>query len=435
MNNTAKLPLNAGQTAAAESFFKFLFDKNQKEMNISGPGGVGKTFTMAHMIDEIMPRYFDTCSLMAVRPEFDEVVMTATTNKAAEVLAMATGRPTSTYHSFQGLRVKNNLNTGEQDLVPSRNFAVKSNKVIFIDEASMVDRKLRKYILEGTHNCKIVYVGDHAQLLPVKESSSPVYDSGIPTHYLTEQMRTSSPELQALHQQLRNTVEGKTGFLPIKTIPGVIDWVESDEMEKLLTQHFTTKTDSRITAFTNQQVVDYNTYIRELNGHMGEFTIGEELVSNSAVSIGRDDRLSIEQEVKIIDADSSTRKIIVTPDIELEVRDCALDTGYGGIIESAPVPVNYEYFTQLVKYFAKVKNWEKHYYLKENFPELRAMHACTVHKSQGSSYDTIFIDAGDLSNCRVPDTVARLLYVAVSRARHRVVFYGDLDAKYGGLVR
>lgn len=434
MNNTAKLPLNAGQSAASEDFFKFLFDKHQKEMGISGPGGVGKTYTMANMIDEIMPRYFHTCSVMGERPLYDSVEMTATTNKAAEVLARATGRPASTYHSLQGLIVKTNYGTGEQTLAQSRNFSILQNKVIFIDEASMVDRQLRKYILEGTHQCKIVYVGDEHQLLPVKENESPVYASGIPTSYLTEQMRTSIPELQALHQQLRDTVSGKTGFLPIKIIPGIIDWVDNDQMIAELENHFGNQTDSRVVAYTNRQVVDYNNYIRGINGLEGEFQVGEQLVSNSAVTLNREDRLSIEQEVTIVDADSSTRKVIITPDIELEVRDTVLDLGYGGTTEAA-LPVNYDYFNQVVNYFAKQKNWKQHYELKETYPELRATHACTVHKSQGSSYDTIFIDAGDLSNCRIPDMVARLLYVAVSRARHRVVFYGDLASKFGGLVR
>jgi len=87
-----------------------------------------------------------------------------------------------------------------------------------------------------------------------------------------------------------------------------------------------------------------------------------------------------------------------------------------------------------MEFFRKQKNWERYYYMQEKIPELRARHACTVHKSQGSSYDTIFIDAADLSTCRQPDMVARLLYVAVSRARKRVVFYGDLANKYGGLT-
>lgn len=429
-----KLPLNQGQEAVAKEFFDFLLDPNATEFNISGPGGTGKTFLMSHLIDDTMPAYMETCSLMGAKPLYNEVIMTATTNKAAEVLAQATGRPTSTYHSFQGLIVKNDFKTGETNVVPSKSFAVKKNKIIFVDEASMIDRQLLKYAREGTHQSKLVFVGDASQLLPVKENKSPVYAGNIPTHYLTEQMRTDKLELKALHQQLRDTVNGVTGFLPIKCIPGVIDWVQGEEMEKLVLEHFCNPTDSRIVAYTNDQVINYNNFIREANGLTGEYKVSEKLVSNSAVKVGTEDRLSIEQEVEVIDQDSSTRMIRVVNDIELEVRDSTLDLGYGGIVSDVPVPTDPDYFNKLVKWLGKDKNWEPYFRLKETIPDLRAMHSCTVHKSQGSSYDTIFIDANDLSSCRQPDMVARLLYVAVSRARNRVVFYGDLAQKYGGLT-
>lgn len=432
--NTTSLPLNEGQKEAAEGFFNFLQDDTQKELNIAGPGGVGKTFTMAHMIDEIMPRYHKHCTEAGERPLYDEVVMAATTNKASEVLARATGRPTSTVHSYLGLTVKNNYSTGKADLIKSKSWNVKRNKVIFVDEASMIDSRLRELILEGTHQSKLVYVGDHDQLLPVMETTSPVYESGIPTHFLTQQMRTDKPELKALHQQMRDTIEGKTGFLPIKIIPGIIDWVDSVEMEALVNSHFGEPTDSRIVAYTNNQVINYNNYVREINGYSGEYSVGEELVSNSALQIGAGDRLSIEQELKIIDQDSSTETIRIQGNIDLVVRDTTLDLGYGGILQ-LKVPVDSDYFLRLVEWFRKEKNWERMYHLKETYPDLRARHACTVHKSQGSSYDTIFIDAADLSTCRQPDVVARLLYVAASRARHRIVFYGDLSTKFGGLVR
>ena len=71
--------------------------------------------------------------------------------------------------------------------------------------------------------------------------------------------------------------------------------------------------------------------------------------------------------------------------------------------------------------------------LKEEFPDLRPREACTVHKSQGSSFDTVYIDADDLSTCTNIATAARLLYVAVSRSRNRVVFYGKLHKKLGGI--
>ena len=433
-SKSTKLPLNQGQEAVAKEFFNFLLDPNATEFNISGPGGTGKTFLMSHLIDDTMPAYMETCSLMGTKPLYNEVIMTATTNKAAEVLAQATGRPTSTYHSFQGLIVKNDFKTGETNVVQSKSFAIKKNKIIFVDEASMIDKRLLKYAREGTHQSKLVFVGDASQLHPVKENKAPVYAGNIPTHYLTQQMRTDKPELKALHQQLRDTVNGITGFLPIKCIPGIIDWVQGEEMEKLVLEHFCNHTDSRIVAYTNDQVINYNNYIREANGYKGEYSVGEELVSNSAVKLGVEDRLSIEQEVKLIDQDSSTRMVRVVNDIELEVRDSTLDLGYGGIVSEVPLPTDPDYFNRLVKWLGKDKNWEPYFRMKETIPDLRATHACTVHKSQGSTYDTIFIDATDLSSCRQPDMVARLLYVAVSRARCRVVFYGELAQKYGGLT-
>src|SRR5690606_30589232 len=130
------LTLNDGQQAAADGFFQFLFSEG-KELIISGPGGVGKTFLMGFLIDEIMPRYQKTCSMMGIKTEYDEVIMTATTNKAAEVLAQATGRPTSTIHSFLNLKVQDDYTSGKSLLTKTLNWRIHSNMIIFIDEASM----------------------------------------------------------------------------------------------------------------------------------------------------------------------------------------------------------------------------------------------------------------------------------------------------------
>ena len=42
MNQAVELPLNAEQQAVADGFFAFLFN-DEKEINLRGPGGVGKT--------------------------------------------------------------------------------------------------------------------------------------------------------------------------------------------------------------------------------------------------------------------------------------------------------------------------------------------------------------------------------------------------------
>ena len=48
--------------------------------------------------------------------------------------------------------------------------------------------------------------------------------------------------------------------------------------------------------------------------------------------------------------------------------------------------------------------------------------------------DTVYIDATDLSTCTQKEVAARLLYVAVTRAKKHVVFYGDLAQKFGGFI-
>lgn len=429
-----RLPLNAGQQAAADGFFAFLMG-NEKELIISGPGGVGKTFLMGHMVDEIMPQYFSTCKLMGIEPEYREVVMTATTNKAAEVLSLNTGRPSSTIHSFLGLKVQDDFETGRSKLSKTKNWTVHQKKIIFIDECSMIDTPLRRYILEGTHQCKIVYVGDHCQLAPVMETLSPIYRSNLPFFELTEPMRTDKPDLLALNNQMRATVE--TGvFKPIKIVPGIIDHLDGEQMQALVDQLFIeTETSARLLAYTNKTVVNYNDYIRSLRGLPVEYTVGEILVNNSAIQLPKG-MISVEQEVEIIALNDKTEMVLIDPkqQVFLEVIHADLETSLGEIYRGVPLPVDKEHFTALTKYYGRIKEWVTYFNLKNNYPDLRPRDSCTVHKSQGSSYDISLIDLDDLSSCRNPDLAARLLYVGISRARHRVVFYGTLAEKYGGLI-
>lgn len=425
--------LNSGQRKAAEGFYDFLFG-SEKELNISGPGGVGKTFLMGKLIDEILPRYFDTCKLMGIPPEYDSVVMTATTNQAAEVLGLSTGRPTETVHSFMNLTVKDDFKTGRSFITKTRNWVVHERKIIFVDEGSMIDTDLRNKILEGTKNCKIVYVGDHCQLAPVMEPLSPIYRNGLPFFELVEPMRNNKqPALMALCQQLRNTVETSV-FQPIQVVPGAIDWLDNHQIQKELANTFLRQTlDARILAYTNSQVVGFNDFIRDLRQLPDEYGVGEMLISNTAVQISMTSRLSIQEEVEIVEQAPLTIMDKIATGIELEVRQTKLRTRLGSVV-SVKLPVNREYFAQLIKYFQQQKNWERYFHLKNTYPDLRQRDAATVHKAQGSTVETVYIDVGNLSTCHQPNTAARLLYVAATRARSRIVMYGQLADKYGGVI-
>jgi len=238
----------------------------------------------------------------------------------------------------------------------------------------------------------------------------------------------------ALCSQLRETVE--TGiFKPIHLSRGVIDLLGDDEMEAELASHFLDKTtDDRILAFTNQRVIAYNSHIRGLRNLPDEYQTGEFLVNNMAFAQGRN-RISIEQEVEILDQDDDITLIPIDQDVNLAVRHMKIRAKYA-VFDSVPVPVDQEHFKNLKAYFYRIKKYAIYFMLKNTFPDFRPRDASTFHKAQGSTCETVFIDVGDLSRtCHRSDIASRLLYVGVSRPKHRVVFYGKLADKYGGIIQ
>jgi hypothetical protein len=284
----------------------------------------------------------------------------------------------------------------------------------------------------------VVYVGDHCQLAPVTETLSPIYKAGLPFFNLTQPMRNAGqPALMSVCQQLRNTVE--TGiFQPIQIVPGVIDHVDDSEMETMIDQVFHTQTrESRILAYANKRVIEYNDHIRGIRGLPSEYGEGEFLVNNQAIQIGKQ-MLSVEMDVEIIDqaARSDTLPLGSAEGqaLTLEIRRSTLRSRLGQVFTGVPLPVDRDHHAALLSYFQRTKDWSRFFALKGKVPDLRPRDAATIHKAQGSTYDTVFVDVGNLSSCHQPNVAARLLYVALTRARNRVILYGDLAGKYGGLV-
>lgn len=437
MTQATELPLNEDQKNAAEAFFAFLMSKD-KYMRIRGPGGVGKTFLMGYLIDRVIPEYKAACEAVGKQGVDYDVHMTATTNKAAGVLSEATGRPCVTIHSLLKLKVMNNYSTGETKLVRQKNWEMVYNCIIFVDEASMLARNMMEEIDKGTLNCKIIFVGDHCQLNPVKEAISQAFTNDYRESDLTIPMRTDVPELLALNQQFRDTVE--TGvWNDIQEVPGVIDWVRDQEtLEALLNEYFIQNhTNSRIVSYTNKTVMELNGYIRECRQLPPEYQVGDELVSNTAYRHEvpgqlKGGGLSIEEEVTItaMSPEIVTKKF---EDVEIDFFRVTLETGFC-VMEGVLIPTNLDYYQECSKYLAKMKKWGTYFTLTEKHPELRPKDACTSHKSQGSTYDTVFVDMADIATCRNPEETARLFYVAFSRARKRVVMYGDLPSRFGKII-
>lgn len=427
------MTLNSGQNTAATAVFQFLMS-DDKEFRLSGPAGVGKTYMLQHIMQTVMQEYQDACKLLDIAPKITTIDLTATTNKAAEVLRTSSGFPTSTIHSFLNLRVYDDYNTGKSKINKTGAWVVHSNVLIFVDEASMVDTPLHRLLLEGTDNtCKIVYVGDHCQMAPVFESISPIYkDRSTNFVELIEPVRNADqPALMNLCSQLRDTV--KTGiFKPIVSVKGVIDYIDDTELQNILdTQFIDEHVDGRVLCFTNYRVHEYNDYIRDIRGYGADFTEGEVLISNSAYLHNNKPSLSVEQEVEVFSVEGDPyMKTISTDNTKMEVYKLQLNNINGIIVE---IPKDKQHYNELLKYYKGRKDWSVFYHLKNNYPDLRQKDAATVYKAQGSTYDFVILDLTNIGTCRKPDQVARMLYVGASRPKTRIYLYGQLPERYRGV--
>ena len=61
---------------------------------------------------------------------------------------------------------------------------------------------------------------------------------------------------------------------------------------------------------------------------------------------------------------------------------------------------------------------------------MRPIYASTVHKSQGSTYREVFVDLNNITKNNNWREVARLVYVAITRASENVHLYGELKTTY-----
>lgn len=427
------IPLNACQDNAFSEFLRFMFSE-ETELNLSGAGGTGKTYTMGAMIHDALPKYKAACQMLGIEPKYTSVVMTATTNKAAEELSRATGTKCTTIHTFLRLVMKPNYSSGERDLTRTVGWSEVENFVIFIDESSMISKALLREIRAACANSKVVFIGDHCQLAPVKESISPVYTSNNKTVHLETQERAKNhPELVSLFRQLRANVE-MNDYQPIQLYPGIIEHISVEDFQAELETRFANHSyQARILAFTNKQVDGYNAFIREVRNLPPTFTVGEYVVNPDVTKVANA-TLHSDQEfiIKAIQSDVLVKDL---PDNgKFEYILYQLESRYGEIIDKVPVPVDPFHRKDLISYYTgygkRTKDWSSKFWLDDNVAGLRQRDASTIHKAQGITTDTVYVDLNDLGICKNPADVSRLLYVAASRAANRVVFVGNLPSKY-----
>lgn len=431
--------LNSDQTKAAKDILQFLFSKNS-ELIISGSAGTGKTFLTKYIIKELLENYKNMCNTMNI-PYIDyKVYLTATTNKASKVLGENCKESTTTIYSLLNLIVKNNYNNGKKYIYENKKakkFTIE-NSIIFIDECSMIDTELYDYIkiniLYKGNNNKIIYIGDENQLAPVNETYPYIFYQELPIIYLNQQMRNNTiPNLINLSEQFKKTVQNGI-FNPIISDSKNIIHLSDKEFVKKLDEYFIqNKTNSKILAYTNDFVNKYNAYIRKKLNYPINFMKNEIVIVNTPFISRKNKNIycNLYAEYELTIKDILPNENLTYDDDSLE---CYVYTTYQTREMKIYTPVDKEKYKLLLKKTAKESNWEKHFYFKESIIDIRPSYASTVHKSQGSTYDNVFIDLNDIGKNWRNNEVARMLYVAVTRAKYNIFLRGALPPKYGGNV-
>lgn len=389
-----------------------LLTTNQSELVICGGAGVGKTTLMNTFMDE----WAQLVSISGGAFKDVEVILTATTNKAADALANATGKETHTIHSFLGLRVAN-AGYGKTKILDTGKW-IPEDLVVVIDEASFVDDQLLEYIQKKLRKSKVIYLGDPNQLKPVGSIHTPVFNQKYVTSYLNQIVRqTDDNPIQQLSRDLRSLVEGGPMPQSILNAPVITHMPQKDFEAAFIHDALNSTANSvRALAWTNKKAIHYNELVAHAKSGSTEIQLGDVVNVNKQYRVGRNFRFP---------TDSTFQVVAVT--------DWAIDT-FG--IDSRMVQSNFGVDVIQARDITAVHDLAKEFYAKENhsqgdfvmerYADLRLMYASTVNKSQGSTYDTVYIDLGDIGGCRDRDQVNRMLYVAASRARHKIVFTGDI---------
>lgn len=386
-------------------------------MLISGYAGTGKSTLVKRIVDDL-PKIIRMNKLLVPDVNISsDLILTATTNKAAEALSAITKHNVVTIHSLLGLIVRTDYKTGNSEISIRQGAPVIENSIIIVDEASYIDHKLLKYIIELTRNCKIILIGDPAQLLSRGTTKPPAFSAGFPEAKLTNVLRQAkgNPIIE-LATRFRNTVnDGK--FFSFKPDNVHIKYLPFDQFSDEIIKEFNRPdwkdTDSKVLAWRNRCVIEYNNTIRDKVLGEPQLQPGDYAVCNSYISTSNC-RVKTDETVLITS---------ISRAIAYGVMGAYVTMDRCGV---AFMPDSLEDKKARLKKAIKEDDMDAARAIRTQWIDLRAAYACTINKSQGSTYKRVFIDLNDIKACNVGNTIARMLYVGVSRAQQQVILTGDL---------
>lgn len=416
--------LNDQQAAALEAITDWLAHGDESFFVLSGFAGTGKTYTVR-----------------ALRKQVPRLVFTAPTNKAVRVLRETLTEDNykpecRTTFSLLGLRMQANGEVKEigKPEDGDETIDLSSYRLIVVDEGSMVSKILFDYIQKAAyaHKVKFLFMGDSAQLPPVNEVKSRIWD--YEGACLTKVMRYDN-QLLALATHIREQLQHPIPRLKLET-----NWdAENEEGVKKIGQvetiqrwralvaagHFQEPNRVKVIAWRNVTVDKYNKIIRDMI-----FPDAQELWATGDRIIMTAPAKNLDDEIVARTDDEGTVQRVsidwhpVYGEFKCYTLSVEFDDGFTTAIRLLH-PEFFKAFAAKSESLAQdarrdKRLWKSFWDLKDSFHSARYAYAITAHRSQGSTYESTFVDWRDiLINPNGPEST-RCLYVACTRAKKQL---------------
>jgi ATP-dependent exoDNAse (exonuclease V) alpha subunit len=438
----------------------FVTNTNKDQIFVlKGYAGTGKTTIISTLVNHLADAE-------------KKYVLLAPTGRAAKVIAGYSQKPAFTIHKRIYFPKKDSAGAVGFTLQPNKF----TNTIFIVDEASMIsdtsnDSKLyangsllddlMQYVYAGK-NCKMILIGDTAQLPPVNSDLSPALDiDGLSLHYdkdvqqieLDEVMRQeensgilyNATELrEILKSAFMDTFQFKTrGF---KDIVRLTDGYDIQDAINQAYSNYSIE-DTAFIVRSNKRANQYNQQIRNrILSRESELSSGDFMMvvknnyfwlneKSEAGFIANGDIIEVLEifrieelygfkfakvKVRMVDYPNQIpfETVLLLDTVESESPSLTYEESNRLYQE---VQKDYEGETSQYKRFLKIKN-NPHF----NALQVKFSYAITCHKSQGGQWNTVFIEQPYLPEGINSDYI-RWLYTAMTRAKDKLYLIGFKD--------
>jgi ATP-dependent exoDNAse (exonuclease V) alpha subunit len=437
----------------------FIFkEKKHQLFLLKGYAGTGKTTTISTVVN---------CLWKAGMKS----VLLAPTGRAAKVIGNYSKRQAFTIHKkiYHPRKAKNG----------GVSFTLQSNKhtntIFIVDEASMIpdraaDARLFEngsllddllfYVYAGK-NCKVIFIGDTAQLPPVKLDLSPALDADkLALNYNKEVEELELDEVMRQHEgsgilnnatSLRVILDegGYDSFKFDLNFPDIVRLTDGYDIEDAINSAYDNigVEDTAFIVRSNKRANQYNQQIRsKIRGQENEIATGDYVMvvknnyywlkdSSSAGFIANGDICEIMQifnykelygfrfaevQVRMIDYpdEKPFETVLILDTLTAETPSLSYEDS-NRLYEE--VKKDFEHEKSSYKRLLSVKN-NKYF----NALQVKFSYAMTCHKSQGGQWKTVFIEQPYLPEGQ-DVSYLRWLYTAVTRAQEKLYLIGFKD--------